>query len=110
MRMHALLVGCLLLASLRWFCFFEHPVLYASAMEAFDPAFSLGFLLKCFTSPTIYKPLCFSSVNHLYINLKVSVPADITSVLYPHQDFLKDPFKILLPPEVRENIFPKLTV
>lgn len=69
-----------------------------------------GFLLKCFTLPTIYKPLCFYSMNHLYVNLKVSVPADIISVLYPHQGSLKDPFKIFLPPEVRENIFLKLTV
>lgn len=45
--MRTLLVGCLLLASRQRFCFFEQPLLYASAMEVFDPAFSLGFLLKC---------------------------------------------------------------
>lgn len=60
--------------------------------------------------PTIYKPLCFFSGNRLYVNLKFSVPANISSVLYPHQGSLKDPFEILLPPEVRENIFLKPTV
>lgn len=93
MRMRTLLVGCLLLASLQWFCFFEQPLLYASAMEVFDPAFSLGFLLKCFMLPTIYKPLCFFSGNRLYVNLKFSVPANISSVLYPPPGFLKGPFR-----------------